>query len=183
MTHARRWWLFPLALVLMALCPSARSWRMAHKPAVAPTAWGPRVSKVLVASLLLSPMSPLTPPVGAGADDLPSLERCFNAVRKELDAKEGTSLTRIQQDIDGGNWEDLKLFTREYDAGFRGGVLKSAWKQLGDAKQKGIQVSNSFTFDLIALNKAARNADKDDAAARLAQVRQDLVDFLALEPK
>jgi hypothetical protein len=92
-------------------------------------------------------------------------------------------LTRIQQDIDGGNWEDLKLFTREYDAGFRGGVLKSAWKQLGDAKQKGIQVSNSFTFDLIALNKAARNADKDDAAARLAQVRQDLVDFLALEPK
>ena len=146
----RRWWLLhAVAVVLVVLCPSVRS------AAAVLRAWGPRISKALLTStLLLSPLSPLTTPTRAGADELPSLERCFNAVRKELDAKEGESLIRIKQDIDGGNWDDLKLFTREYDAGFRGGVLKNAWKQLGDAKQRGIQVTNSFTFDLIALNKA-----------------------------
>lgn len=29
--------------------------------------------------------------------------------------------------------------------------------QKGDRKARGIEISNSFTFDLIALNKAARN--------------------------
>lgn len=118
----------------------------------------------------------------AHSADLPSLEKCFNAVRKELDMKDGgESLIHIKTDIDEGKWDDLKLFSREYDAGFRGGVLKSAWKQLGDNKQKGITVTNSFTFDLIALNKAARNQDKDDAYHRLDQITQDLKDFLALE--
>lgn len=118
----------------------------------------------------------------AHSAELPSLEKCFNAVRKELDIKNGESLIHIKKDIDEEKWDDLKLFSREYDAGFRGGVLKSAWKQLGDAKQKGISVTNSFTFDLIALNKAARNQDKDDAYHRLDQITQDLKDFLALEP-
>jgi hypothetical protein len=116
------------------------------------------------------------------AKDLPALEKCFNAVRKELDMKNGgESLKRLEHDINEADWDDLKLFTREYDAGFRGGVLKSAWKQLGDQKKRGIEVSNSFTFDLIALNKAGRNNDKEDAFHRLDQIRQDLKDFLALE--
>ena len=144
--------------------------------------WASQLSKAMISSSLLLSSQSVSLPVRA-ADDLPSLERCFNAVRKELDPKNGESLNRIKKDIDGSNWDDLKLFTREYDAGFRGGVLKSAWKQLGDAKGKGIQVTNSFTFDLIALNKAARNEDKVDAYSRLEQVRQDLTDFLALEQK
>jgi len=60
---------------------------------------------------------------------IPSLEKCFNAVEKEL-SNDGESLRRINQDIAVEDWNDLKLFTREYDAGFRGGVLKVAWKQL-----------------------------------------------------
>ena len=56
-----------------------------------------------------------------------------------------------------------KLFTREFDVGFRGGVLKNARKQFGLDKQAGIAVPNPFTFDLIALNKAARSEDKDAA--------------------
>ena len=83
-----------------------------------------------------------------------------------------------------GNWDDLKLFTREYDAGFRGGVLKSAWKQLdGDNKKKGVDLSNSFTFDLIALNKAGREENKEKAIQALDQVVVDLTEFIKLEPK
>lgn len=111
------------------------------------------------------------------------LSRYFDAVRKELDPKEGVSLLRIKKDIDEGNWEDLKTFTREYDAGFRGGVLKSTWKQLGDNKKRGIEVSNSFTFDLIGLNKAARKGDAADALKYYEVVKQDIKDFLSLEPK
>jgi hypothetical protein len=133
---------------------------------------------LLSSSLIIGFQGPSTV---ANSADLPSLEKCFNAVRKELDLKDGESLIRIKTDIDEGKWDDLKLFSREYDAGFRGGVLKSAWKQLGDNKQKGIKVTNSFTFDLIALNKASRNQDKEDAYHRLDQITQDLKDFLALE--
>ena len=143
-----------------------------------------RVSKsvsslILVSAITVGAQSPLT--VAHSATELPSLEKCFNAVRKELDSTQGESLTHIKNDIDGDKWDDLKLFTREYDAGFRGGVLKTAWKQLGDSKQKGISITNSFTFDLIALNKAARTQDKADAYHRLDQITQDLKDFLALE--
>lgn len=60
---------------------------------------------------------------------VPSLEKCFNAIEKEL-SDNGDSLRRINKDISTEDWNDLKLFTREYDAGFRGGVLKVAWKQL-----------------------------------------------------
>mmetsp|Transcript_19238 Transcript_19238/g.32568 ORF Transcript_19238/g.32568 Transcript_19238/m.32568 type:complete len:192 (-) Transcript_19238:58-633(-) len=120
-------------------------------------------------------------PQSLAKDALPSLDKCFNAIEKELNPREGESLLRIKNDIDAQNWDDLKGFTREYDAGFRGGVLKSAWKQFdGEKKKRGIEVSNSFTFDLIALNKAARNQDVDDANTRLEQVRNDLRDFLSL---
>ena len=118
----------------------------------------------------------------AAKTELPSLEKCFNAVRREL-SPEGESLKRIDEDIDEGKWDDLKLFTREYDAGFRGGVLKSAWKQLGNEKQAGISVTNSFTFDLIALNKAARNEDTAKAKELAKMVRTDLENFLKLEEK
>jgi hypothetical protein len=93
-------------------------------------------------------------------------------------------LKRIAKDIADEDWEDIKAFTREYDAGFRGGVLKSAWKQFdGDLKTKGIEISNSFTFDLIALNKAARVKDSVEATRRLNDVRTDLQNFLDLKSK
>jgi len=123
------------------------------------------------------------PLVAEAKTDLPALEKCFNAIRKELDPIEGDSLKRINTDIETSNWDDLKQFTREYDAGFRGGVLKSAWKQLGADKQAGIALSNSFTFDLIALNKAARTEDKPAALEVAKLVRTDLENFLKLEKK
>ncbi len=62
--------------------------------------------------------------------------------------------------------------------------MKSAWKQFdGDVQKRGIELSNSFTFDLIALNKAARNKDVDEASRRLEDVRTDLQLFLDLQSK
>jgi hypothetical protein len=93
-----------------------------------------------------------------------------------------TSLLQISNPLTNSFREDLKLFTREYDAGFRGGVLKSAWKQLeGDNKKNGISISNSFTFDLIALNKAARNKDKESAVKVTDSIILDLKNFLKLQ--
>ena len=91
------------------------------------------------------------------------------------------TLQRLKKDIDEGDWEDLKLFTREYDAGFRGGVLKKSWKQLGDRKADGIRISNSFTFDLIGLNQAARKEDKEGALKMYEAVRNDIIEFAKLE--
>ena len=119
---------------------------------------------VVSVCLTIAAQSPSTVALSA---ELPSLEKCFNAVRKELDNKQGESLIHIKDDIDNEKWDDLKLFTREYDAGFRGGVLKNAWKQLGNAKQQGIAVTNSFTFDLIAL-------------IRLLEIRTKLMRIIAL---
>lgn len=120
-------------------------------------------------------------PVVQAKEPLPSLERCFAAVKRELDPNEGESLTRLKKDIETGEWADIKLFTREYDAGFRGGVLKKSWKQLGDKKADGIRISNSFTFDLIGLNQAARKEDKGEAMRMLDAVRSDIVEFSKLE--
>ena len=172
-----------LGLALLALlCVAARGLR-----------FGAAVRGCAAASCVLA--SAWAPGLGRGGRGLPSaaaaaeaapaipLSRYFDAVRKELDPEQGESLQRIKKDIDEANWDDLKAFTREYDAGFRGGILKSTWKQLGDNKKRGIEISNSFTFDLIGLNQAARKADKDDALKRFQDVQQDIRDFLTLEPK
>lgn len=111
--------------------------------------------------------------------EIPPLEKCFDIIRNEL--KEAKSLNRLKEDIDNSKWDDILSFTKEYDAEFRGFILKSAWKQMDEKKDKGIEISNSLTYDLIALNKAARKKDSADARIRLDQVKQDIVDFLTLE--
>lgn len=139
------------------------------------------VSSLIIASTLVSSINVMTPVLPASAAELPSLEKCFNAVKKELDPLEGVTLNRFRNDVREENWDDLVVATREYDAGFRGGVLKAAWKQLGDKKQEGINISNSFTFDLISLNKAARQKDKDLSNQYIDSVVKDLQNFLRLQ--
>ena len=139
-----------------------------------------KIKTVAILSIIINSITNY--PISTEAkEELPSLSKIFNAVRKEL-SSDGESLNRLKTDINNENWSDILTYTREYDAGFRGGVLKSAWKQLGDQKKKGIELSNSFTFDLIALNKAARVQNKDEALLRLEQVKQDLIEFEKLDP-
>ena len=174
-----------LLVIIVSLTLAGKGWCM-YSSGSKCLHYGKRVvAKLLVGgSLLVSGPGGFAAyvPAAHAKTELPSLEKCFNAIRKELDNKEGESIKRIQKDIDNDNWEDLLFFTREYDAGFRGGVLKSAWKQFdGETKQKGIAVSNSFTFDLIALNKAGRVKDKETAKIMVGKVVEDLQDFLKLE--
>lgn len=171
--------IFPLKYFMMVLLfipyfVDVNSWQFNLK--------NTHVRKAAVIISLSGIFTSMHPETSLAKTELPELNKCFNAVRKEL-SPEGESLKRINDDIDKSNWDDLKLFTREYDAGFRGGVLKSAWKQLSNKKQDGIRISNSFTFDLIALNKAARTEDKEAAKEVAKLVRQDLVNFLELESK
>ena len=70
------------------------------------------------------------PSITYAKDPLPTLDKIFAAVRKEI-SPEGESIARLREDINKEKWEDILTYTREYDAGFRGGVLKAAWKQLG----------------------------------------------------
>ena len=176
-----RWRFFILLIVLIvAKIPEVRGylqgvnrWRRLKRN------MGVGVASVVTLTTLISPGLPRT--VTNAKDELPSLERCFVAVKRELDPQEGVSLQRLKKDIEEGDWTDLKLFTREYDAGFRGGVLKKSWKQLGDKKGDGIRISNSFTFDLIGLNQAARKEDKDEALKMYEAVRNDIVEFANLE--
>jgi len=44
-----------------------------------------------------------------------------------------------------------------------------------------VRLSNSFTFDLIGMNQAARKGDKEGANQLLQGVRKDLQEFLTLE--
>ena len=169
--------LFKIAL-LVALIGSSYAWNMKLVRIRA-------VKGILAVGLAMG--TPFILPVSQSSyiahakEELPSLERCFAAVRKELDPQQGESLARLKKDIDTGNWADLKLFTREYDAGFRGGVLKKSWKQLGDRKADGIRISNSFTFDLIGMNQAARKEDTTEALKMLDAIRHDIEDFAELE--
>eukprot|EP01031_Cornospumella_fuschlensis_P042056 gene42056-51342_t len=125
---------------------------------------------------------PSSPSFAADKQPPIPVERYFKAVQDELDPEKGKSLLRLRTDLSQEDWKDILKFTREYDAGFRGTVLKGVWKQLEGEKQKrGIEISNSFTFDLIGVNKAARVKDAAEATKRINMVEQDLRDFLQLQ--
>ena len=128
-----------LLVTLLVLLSACGAWRPAtsSRANVNSRSFGKKyVSSAAVALGIFGLGSGIVMPSPAMAKtELPALEKCFNAVRKELDPKlGGESLTRLQKDIDTENWDDMRLFTREYDAGFRGGVLKSVWKQLEGAQ-------------------------------------------------
>lgn len=156
----------------------------AYKPLCVPRLQG--IARIVVGGASLSVALSIAQQPSFAADKQPPIpiERYFKAVQDEFDPKLGKSLQRLRSDLSQQDWKDLIAFTREYDAGFRGTVLKGVWKQLeGDKKVKGIEISNSFTYDLIGVNKAARVKDSTEAAKRIDMVEQDLKDFLQLQEK
>ena len=84
-----------------------------------------KATKSIFAHAILSVIL-MNPAISSAKSELPSLEKCFHAIEKELDPINGESLIRLKNDIKKGDWDDMKLFTREYDAGFRGMYCISA---------------------------------------------------------
>lgn len=171
---------FSLLQLLCFLCIIgwAHAWKLSHREWPKLKVCGQKAMAAIVAAGLA-----FTGPVATlAAEDTVPIERYFNAIRVEIDPVKGESLKRLKADIEEGRWDDVKAFTRQYDAGFRGTVLKGAWKSMeGEARNKGVQLSNAFTFDLIGLNKAARVGDREEALHRLDVIKEDLQAFLGLE--
>ena len=79
----------------------------------------PKATKSFFARAILSAIL-INPAIVSAKSELPTLDKCFHAIEKELDPINGESLIRLKNDINKGDWDDMKLFTREFDAGFRG---------------------------------------------------------------
>ncbi len=90
--------------------------------------------------------------------------------------------------VDEENWEKVLEFTKLYDLSFRKFLMKGAADGIIDdsARKKAKEIRNEVTFDLIAVNKAARpqyrSVAKAAAQDAMRVLRGDLETFLALEP-
>eukprot|EP00614_Pseudopedinella_elastica_P025834 CAMPEP_0172616910 /NCGR_PEP_ID=MMETSP1068-20121228/68762_1 /TAXON_ID=35684 /ORGANISM="Pseudopedinella elastica, Strain CCMP716" /LENGTH=174 /DNA_ID=CAMNT_0013422531 /DNA_START=170 /DNA_END=694 /DNA_ORIENTATION=- len=121
------------------------------------------------------------------AKELPTVEvhEGFALVRKELESGGVVELARMVEDED---WEQILEFTKLYDLSFRKLSLKQCANALTDktAQDKANEIRSTITFDLIAVNKAARpqyRAVAKPAAEKAMEVlKADISQFLALEP-
>lgn len=128
---------------------------------------------------LLVGMWQVSPAQAASAEY--TVEQCFDIVQRELTQRK--PFIRIEHDIQDANWQDLKVFTKEYD-GFRGSILKGAAKQLkGDDKKVASDLANKVMYDLIGINKAARKEDAEAATQSLQGLEKDIQEFYDLKAK
>ena len=85
-----------VAMVLMQLATAASKFLFSPKKAL-----------ISCISSVFLPMSlPMLSPVNVAyaKSELPSLEKCFGAIKKELDPINGESIKRIKTDINNDNW-------------------------------------------------------------------------------
>ena len=140
------------------------------------------------------------------ADLLAARKAAFSAVREEVAKGESWALCRfpppvspdvsscrhppadqaaqIHEAVSNRSYERLLEFTKVYDLSFRKGTLGDARKSLlsKSGRAEGTLITNAVTFDLIAINKAARKGGDGPAAdAALARLDADVRDLLALE--
>jgi hypothetical protein len=113
----------------------------------------------------------------------PTRSEAFARVRAEVVTGKEAGGATLPGLIDGDDWEEVKEFTKKYDNNFRKMMMLPAKKTLetSSLKEKGQLLCNAVTFDLIAINKAARVGDKPAALAALARLRADAEKFVALE--
>ena len=78
-----------------------------HAVSASKFAFTPKKLLISCVSSVFLPMSlPLLSPVNPAhaKSELPSLEKCFGAIKKELDPVNGESIQRIKADINKDNW-------------------------------------------------------------------------------
>ncbi|CAN0384155.1 unnamed protein product, partial [Ectocarpus fasciculatus] len=95
-----------------------------------------------------------------GADSPVDWKAEFGSVKKATDLvlKDLRTLTT------DGDWEQLMEQAKEYDQSIRKGLMGNVRKKMPkDVKGDAMTYRNNITFDLIAINKAARVEDKPRA--------------------
>ena len=111
-----------------------------------------------------------------------NIEKYFNDVRYELEDPEG-GIPRIENALANRDWGFIKEFTKGYDLDLRKKKMGYARKMMTDSKMKdeALTLRNGVTFDLIAVNKAARVQDANACQEALQILKDDVKKFLAMK--
>lgn len=111
-----------------------------------------------------------------------NIDRYFNDVRYELEDPEG-GISLIEKALTERDWSFIKTFTQGYDLELRKKKMGYARKMMSDKKMKSdtLMLRNGVTFDLIAINKAARVQDADACLEAIKLLKDDVNQFLAFK--
>ena len=131
---------------------------------------------VTAVSLFALPVSP----AAAAAKGPPpmSVTQAAAAVRNELQGPTG-SVARLQAALDAGDFATLLETTKTMDQSLRKGIVGQAKYYWADGTP-GTQLSNNVTFDLIGMNRNARQGQENAAGVQeyLDALKQDLQQIL-----
>ena len=121
------------------------------------------------------------------------VKAAFQDIKDELSTElpfsemgNGAGVPYLEGLINSSNWEEIKEFTKFYDGEFRKAKLGYVRKMImtdKDQKEKATLLSNSVTFDLIGINRAARKSDQSEALRYLGELKDDIQTFLEFEPQ
>ena len=121
-------------------------------------------------------------------DGSSAVHDAFQRVRMELEDPNTGGVQYLQNAIDREDFASVLEFSKQYDLQLRKAGMVRAKKLLTDkeAKEKGTTLANNVTFDLIGINRSCRpgpQQSKEDAQKYLDELKQDVKQFLELEPK
>jgi hypothetical protein len=136
------------------------------------------------AAAMLALTSTPTPAVAAAKKSEAVAGNPFDAIRYEVsDPKGGVAYLRDR--IEARDFASVLDFTKEYDLVFRKIAMGTAKKRLpkGPVKDRGTELCNAVTFDLIGINRNSRKGQENVGEARkyLAELVQDATQMIELE--
>ena len=136
------------------------------------------------AAAMLALTSTPTPAVAAAKKSEAVAGDPFDAIRYEVsDPKGGVAYLRDR--IEARDFAAVLDFTKEYDLVFRKIAMGTAKKRLpkGPVKDRGTELCNAVTFDLIGINRNSRKGQEnaDEARRYLDELVQDAKGMIELE--
>eukprot|EP00978_Attheya_sp_CCMP212_P030092 scaffold109541_cov50-Attheya_sp.AAC.5 len=112
------------------------------------------------------------------------VQKTFGEVRFELEDPSG-GVAALESKVNNKEWEDILVFTKEYDLNMRKVKMGFARKLLTDGKVKddALLLRNAVTFDLIGINRASRpgRENQEEAKKYLGELKDDVTKFLEME--
>jgi hypothetical protein len=108
----------------------------------------------------------------------------FDAIRYEVGDPQG-GVAFLRDRLDARDFAAVMDFTKEYDLALRKIAMGTAKKRLpkGPIKDRGTELCNAVTFDLIGINRNSRKGQEnsDEARRYLDELVQDAKGMLELE--